>query len=182
MQKQEIRMIFLQSFVKTLILNTKPRPLSLEYKKQAQIILPDYEIKTNQIFQETQNPKLVSLPDLPKLPAPPKPQRIQKKIDFPSGINSEEKMYFILKDPSVTGIECPGPGKFILVNKSGRIQTTSLTLSEKDIDEIMSSISQKTRIPIIPGVFKAVFGNFLIIAVISQFAGTRFIIQKRTPF
>ena len=179
MQKQEIRMLFLQSFVKTLILKTKPKPFLPQNKNQ--IILPDYEIKIEQI-KETLNPNLISLPNIPQLPNIPKLPRIQKKINFPSGMSPEEKIYLILKDPSVTGVECPGPGKFILVNKSGRIQTTSLTLSEEDIDEIMSSISQKTRIPIISGVFKAVFGNFLIIAVISQFAGTRFIIQKRSPF
>jgi hypothetical protein len=46
----------------------------------------------------------------------------------------------------------------------------------------MSSISEQTKIPLIPGIFKAVLNNLIITAVLSDYVGTRFIIQKRSPF
>ena len=88
----------------------------------------------------------------------------------------------ILGDPTVLSIECPGPTKNLLVNRAGSIQAASIVLSKEEIDSIIEEIGEKTRIPISTGVFKAAFQDFLITAVISEFVGTRFLIQKRTPF
>lgn len=96
-----------------------------------------------------------------------------------SGLN---RISNILNDPSVLSVECPGPTKNLLVNRGGAIQTTSMTLAKEEIDSIIEEIGEKTRIPISTGVFKAAFQNLLITAVISDFVGTRFLIQKRTPF
>lgn len=92
------------------------------------------------------------------------------------------KIAQIISDPAVLGIECPGAGKNIMANRSGAIQTTSITLTKEEIDLIMQEISEKTRIPIIPGILKAAINDLVITAVISEFVGTRFVIQKRTPF
>ena len=69
--------------------------------------------------------------------------------------------------------------KPIIINKSGTILTTNITLSKNEIDSIIEEFSTKTRIPLIQGTFKALLGNLLITAVISEFVGTRFLIQKR---
>jgi|GEM_PF-3389507 len=97
------------------------------------------------------------------------------------GFQDSEKMkyvLFLLTDPTVQSVECPGLGKQVLLNKSGNIIASNISLSREEIDGIMQAISKKTKVPIIPGLFKAAFDNFLVTAVISELAGTRFVIQK----
>ncbi len=84
----------------------------------------------------------------------------------------------LLSDSAVYMIECRGPDKPLLIYKHGAMQTTSISLQEEEINAIMNEISEKIRIPLVPGVFKAIFNNTTITAVISEFVGTRFIIQK----
>src|SRR3989344_7083343 len=91
------------------------------------------------------------------------------------------KVNKLLKDPSVQSIECISPGKPILVNKSGLVQTSSVILTKEEITLILEEVSDKTKMPLIQGLFKAILGNLIITAVISDFVGTRFIIQKRNP-
>ena len=75
-------------------------------------------------------------------------------------------------------IECQGPGKNLIINKGGMMQASHISLTEAEIDEIMNDFSSKTRIPLIKGVFKAALGNIIISAVISEFVGTRFHVEK----
>lgn len=89
------------------------------------------------------------------------------------------KFDFLLSDPGVISIECPGPDKPILVNKNGIVQISNIRLKKEDIDNIIKEISEKTRIPLLQGVFKAAFGQFILTAIISEFVGTRFLIQKK---
>ncbi|MFH1290628.1 MAG: hypothetical protein ABIH92_04430 [Nanoarchaeota archaeon] len=114
---------------------------------------------------------------LPKQYQPPK----SKPGQVPETINLG-KITAPLLDPAVFSIECPGPAKNLLVNRSGTIQTTSIVLSKDEINQLMQTISEKTRIPLISGVFKAAYQDLIITAVVSDFVGTRFMIQKRTPF
>lgn len=92
------------------------------------------------------------------------------------------KLAGILVDPSVLSIECPGPYKNLLVNRSGSIQTSSVTLTPEEINAMMHNVSEQTRIPVTPGVFRAAIQDLVITAVLSDFVGTRFVIQKRNPF
>ncbi len=92
------------------------------------------------------------------------------------------KLNIFLMDKAVTEIECPGPNEFIRVKKGGRINLTKVTLSQKEISEIIESFSEKARIPLIKGVFKASVENLTIVAVISEFVGSRFIIYKASPY
>ena len=94
-------------------------------------------------------------------------------------ISSFSKIDSLLKDPAVQTVECPGPNKPILVYKSGVIQNTNITLLGDEINNIMKEISEKTRIPLMSGVFKAAFGEVIVTAVMSEFVGTRFIINKK---
>ena len=87
----------------------------------------------------------------------------------------------MIKDPRVTLIECPGPGKFVLARTSGQTTITKITLTQEEIQEIIEKFSKEARIPILPGLFKAAVGNLIITAVISNTIGTRFIITKITP-
>ncbi len=88
------------------------------------------------------------------------------------------KLSQIFSDPGVSSIECLGPGKNVIVHKSGITQTTQVILTQNEIDEILKIVSEKTKIPLIKGVFKAALENMLVTAVISEFVGTRFYIEK----
>lgn len=92
------------------------------------------------------------------------------------------KVTQLLLDPSVISVECPGPAKNVLVNKAGKIQATPIQLTQDEIDNVIKEVSDKTRVPLVPsGLFKAAFQDLIMTAIVSELAGTRFVIQKRTP-
>ncbi len=92
------------------------------------------------------------------------------------------KINSILKDKSITTIECSGPGKPILVKKAGEVKMTRISLTEEEIKEIIDFFSQKARIPIVGGLLRAAAGNLTISAITSEFIGGRFIINKASPY
>jgi hypothetical protein len=89
------------------------------------------------------------------------------------------KLDELIQNPNIETIECPGPEKPILISQGGRVQPTNFTLKSDEIDRIMREISDKTRIPLTTGIFRASLRRYLITAVLSEFVGTRFIIQKK---
>jgi hypothetical protein len=88
----------------------------------------------------------------------------------------------LILDNTITNIECPGPGKFLLVRSFGSASITKINLNEKEIREIIEKFSQYAKIPLIGGLFKAAVGNLVMTAVVSDFVGSRFIINKYTPY
>ncbi len=115
-------------------------------------------------------------------------QQSPKQIQFqnPAPINQDNskypKIFFLLKDPTISTIECPGPGQPIRIVRSGQKQFTKIHLTPEEIKTILEQIAQEARIPIIEGVFKAAVENIVISAVISQNIGSRFVIKKQTPY
>jgi len=101
---------------------------------------------------------------------------------LPIGEINLGKLNVFLKDKAITTIECPGPERFVTIKKAGQINLTKITLSQKEINDIVADFSEKTRIPIIGGIFKASIGELTIMAVISEFVGSRFIIYKASPY
>ena len=169
-------------------------------KNSAPIHLPQAAPKQEQAKNRTPSikPRIKQLPPLPPRPVSfahrikISPQKIQPpKIQIPPQQPTAQpmqgriflgKVAQFLRDPSVLSVECTGPAKHLLVNRSGTIQTTPVTLTKQETDQILGEISAQTQIPIVPGLFKALYKNLLITAVVSDYVGTRFIIQKRTPF
>ena len=92
-----------------------------------------------------------------------------------------ERILPLINNPMISSVECPGHGKNFIINKSGLIQAISMSLTQEEIDEIMDEFSSKTKIPLIKGVFRAALGNLIISAVLSDFVGTRFHIEKIHP-
>ena len=93
-----------------------------------------------------------------------------------------ERLNQILKDKSITTIECSGPNKPLLVRRAGETKRTSITLTEEQILEIIKFFSENARIPIIGGLLRAAVGNLTISAITSEFIGGRFIINKSSPY
>jgi len=105
-----------------------------------------------------------------------KPEYKQKPEGFSLG-----KIEPLLKDNLIQTIECPGPGKNILVKKFNKINVTKLILSQEEINAIVTQFSNAAKIPLLGGILKAAVGNILISAVTSDFAGSRFIINRINP-
>jgi len=227
-QKPSLSTIFLQGFVKELIKNTNPSPLTVEIKEEIEENARQTHPMMPSMFQiRKPMQRIVPLPHSKQLPirkkpmkkpmAPPMAQHQKtipgkmarpiteemraslkptKTLDtFPRpdrgtpivrpsspGNIDVGKLNFFIKDPRVQGIECPGPNKNLLVIKDGAMQRTKVILTAEDIKNVIQEFSEKTKIPLIEGTFKAALGNLIMTAVISEFVGSRFVLQKKNPF
>lgn len=92
------------------------------------------------------------------------------------------KITALLNDPSVSTIECSGAGKPLMIIRAGQKQGTRISLTAKEIKEILHKVSDVVHIPLLEGVFRAAVDNFSINAVISEMIGSRFIIKKQTAY
>ena len=92
------------------------------------------------------------------------------------------KLEPLIRDISIQSIECSGPNKSILVKRYNRFNTTKIILNQEEITDVIDSFSTQAKIPIVGGLLKAVVGDLIISAVISEFVGSRFIINKITPY
>ncbi|RMD67757.1 hypothetical protein D6817_00595 [Candidatus Pacearchaeota archaeon] len=172
----------------------QPQPRSVQARPGTQRPARPWQTR-RRVMRLPASPFLYSLSRKPTprfnvLPAPPRkmapsglPEAPPAQAKSPQQIEAEAQEFGRLKplllDPSVISVECPGAGKPIIVNRAGQLQTTQLTLTKEEINTILDNISKKTKIPIIPGLFKAAFGDYIVTAVISEVADTRFLVQKR---
>ena len=92
------------------------------------------------------------------------------------------KLDQLIRDPSIQSIECSGPNKNILVKRYNKINATRIILNQSEITDVIDIFSVKAKIPVVGGILKAAVGNLIISAVISEFVGSRFIINKITPY
>lgn len=177
-QKQPIQFRFLDQFVKTII------------EKKAILLLQPQPEAEEEIGGAEETPQLQ--PMIKRKLAPPAPISVTTQVTMPAPaaqktapakplqkISGLAYINNLLTDPAVQSLECTGPGKPILVNRNGMIQATPFTMDTEDINALMREISERTRIPLVQGLFRAALGNLLITAVISDLIGARFIIQKR---
>lgn len=187
-KKENIRELFLKEFALHLIKNIKIEEIEISTELQQETIpIQTYITQTKPTINQQKQMKYG--PSIYERPLEIKPQKILPQVPLPSKqptqitqISGLPNIMQFLSNPSIIGVESPGPGKPLLINRSGRIEATNLIMTKESIDEIMQEISKQTRIPLISGVFKAALGNYLVTAVISDFVGTRFAIQKRMPF
>jgi hypothetical protein len=93
-----------------------------------------------------------------------------------------EKIGPLLRDNTIVAIECPGPGKNVMIKKYNQMNMTRIILSQEDINGVIEYFSNEARIPLAGGILKAAVGNAIISAVVSEFVGSRFIINKITPY
>jgi hypothetical protein len=92
------------------------------------------------------------------------------------------KINHFLREKTISFIECPGPGKSIIIIKMGQRQMTNITLNPKEIRMILDEVAAEAHIPLLEGVFRAAVGGFTISAVISEIIGSKFVIKKSTPY
>lgn len=188
MHGKDYRTLFLKEFVKELIRNSYKKREALPYHPTVQIqevqqIMPQKSMRIASIPVEIFPQKIRIIPQLTAKPAQaqetspirPVPQPLPKGFSLP-------KIDYLIKDNSITSIECSGPNKPLLVKSFGRIYPVKEALSEEEIRKIVEMFSDYSRIPILEGIFKAAVGNMVVTSVLSDFVGSRFIINKYTPY
>jgi len=201
------RIIFLKRFSTELLINSgKPGVIEKNIQKQIQIeklkqkfLKPIDQEKEFQpsIFQRPVYQKRE--PVLYRLPIPKRPRIIKQQVKQaiqrpirPAQVTPEiqprpaelglGKLDPLLKNKSIQSIECPGPGKNLLIKRYNKINATRITLNQVEITDIINNFAQQARIPITGGILKAAVGDLIISAVISEFVGSRFIINKITAY
>lgn len=210
MQKHEDRILFLKEFTKELVINSKAKsqevftpfihaenlpvakPLPREIKKPAPNFPPrNFPIRlaytkpvSENLYKKYFQPEK-SQPEM-ALSIVSKEETAKQEIKpisspLPSNFDLG-KLNVLIADPYVNAVECPGPGKLVLVRTYAETKTTKLSFSQSEIQSIIEKFSAQAKIPVIPGIFKAAVGNLLITAVISELAGNRFIITKLASY
>lgn len=123
--------------------------------------------------------KLTPPLSIPKVQLPPHLQNIRPistKIKLDLG-----KIEPLVNDMMVRAIECNGPKSNVFVlGRMGRKKST-ITLTKDDIEFIINSFSEHSKIPISEGVYRVAVGNLVLSAIISSVSEPRFIISKINP-
>jgi len=165
--EHKLRWLFLREFTKHLIENS----ISDEERKLIQ--------------EDIKRGKEIFIPQIPPQTIRVMPQKMQKPLPIIKplpGYMDLGKLNLLISDPRVNQIECFGSKKEIIVKISGQPQKTRIELTKEEIDSVIKSFSEKARIPLIRGVFRAALGNLILTAVTFDFVDTRFTIQKKAPF
>lgn len=103
-----------------------------------------------------------------------KPTPVNKDIDL-------LKLNPLVNDPMVRAIECYGPEDNIVVKGNMGTKKTTIILTKEEINDIIQRFSKEARIPVQEGVFKVVAGRLILLAIISEVVGSKFVIKKMTP-
>ena len=113
-------------------------------------------------------------------PPTPKIYLAQPTESWLVNLQSLKRIQPLLIDKTITSIECSGPGMPIMIARGTYAQSTPIHFTVDEINKIIKEISERTKIPLnASGIFKAAIGDIIIAAVLSEFVGTRFVIQKK---
>jgi hypothetical protein len=177
---------FLKSFFKNLALaareeRTKPLFLvpmkrSIDSTEHRPLITPHRKLIP---LKQKSHRKMLPIPL--RRTIQPRPEKISLPLastETPK-LTALGKIQPLLSNPEIHSIESLGPNKPVIINKRGMTKVTKLILTESEIKKLMEEISEKTRIPLLPGLFRAALGSLHVTAVVSEHVGTRFIIEKR---
>jgi len=177
---QKYNLEFLREFTKELIINSLPENYK-EKKLQVEKIKNIVEKEDNLMSSILEPTKEKTIPLIQPNFIKDKP--IEQKI-YEIGEENKTEGFFLGKitplilDPRVIAIECTGPGRFVIVKLPDKKLSTNITLTKENIDGIINTFSEESRIPRIGGVFKAVVNNMVVTAIDSHIGGPRFIINK----
>lgn len=181
--------IFIIKEVKEIVHHTLKDPPLTPRKEVKEIVIKKVQKDVERIKQLKQEEELIyafggksirrkRVPFL-RIPTSPLPQTMQGITPFATRAEIDlGKLNPLIRDPLVKIIECHGPDeKIIVTGRMGR-KPTSITLSKEQIEEIINRFAEVTKIPVDEGVFKAVFGNLILSAMISEIVGSKFILWK----
>lgn len=195
------RIVFLKMFVEEILINFADKYISkksieeekirrkilepipdnfIEYKIPRENIVGGVFVKPENKIDEEQLKRKVTI-HLTKSPNRVLPQMFNKPK---SSLNlfGMQKINKLLRDQAVQMVECPGPGKYLVIKKRNKINITQFVMSKDEISEVINNFSEQARIPVVEGILRAAVGDLIISAISSQFIGSRFIITRKTPY
>jgi len=197
---QDTRALFLEEFIKRIIIKSQVSPkiekkeILLEKLDEVVIAAPKLEIKTEKFEPEKKvEPVIAKKPEqaitpgavwiktqeMPNLPLIKTTMPVVPKVASMQKITIMDRLNKIFADPAVQVLNCPGPNKNVLITRLGMVQPSQISFNENEINDFMKDLSEKTRIPLIPGLIKVIFQNLIITSVVSEFIGTKFIAERR---
>jgi len=141
--------------------------------------IPSNEANPFKSFFAQRTPQKGTIPQMPQIPEPILPPTVQylRPIPMPVEVNLK-KLTPLVRDPLVRIIECNGPGEnTVVIGTMGR-KRTGIILNKEEIDEVIRTFSEATKIPINEGIFRVVFGKLILSAIVSDVIGSKFIIRK----
>ncbi|MFH1607888.1 MAG: hypothetical protein ABIA78_02030 [archaeon] len=179
---EDFKAFFLLKFTEQLIKHSGHEIFEKEkIKKQVHETIQEEESiakKIKPIFK-FQKPLLNKSPRILTIPETKLPLRLQYLKPFPTKKEIDlEKLNLLLKDPLVKSIECNGSDENIFVMGTMGRKMTHIRLNKQEIQTIIQTFSQTSKIPLHEGVYRVIAGRFILSAIISQVIGSRFIIQK----
>lgn len=104
------------------------------------------------------------------------PEIPNKAVETGRFLTSDDKVDNLLNDPRIKSIECSEGG--ISISRGKGSEKTGFRLNEQEAKSIIKKFSEKTKIPLGKGVFRAKVGNIAINAMISDVIDSRFLITK----
>ncbi|MEM3074923.1 MAG: hypothetical protein QW727_03210 [Candidatus Pacearchaeota archaeon] len=172
---------FLYEFTRELIINSAP---SYIYNK---IVKMDIEKKSiekeieNALEKNSEGLNRFKVKPVIKIISPYKEKTELAEDEESSESKNLNAVSKMINDPNIVSIECPGPGRYIMIRTYAKSFLSKISLNKEEINSILNDFSKEARIPRIGGVFKAIVNNLVITAIDSEFSGPRFIIQKIHP-
>lgn len=181
---QDFRKQFLLAFTAELIRATNPHAFfelekeiedeEREKKKIHGIIVQEKKLLTPKNIISLRGPRILRIPE-PKLPP-----RLSYLLPTPTNFQLDlGKLNPFINNPRLESIEVTGPDEPVMI-KIPAPQTTEVTLTKEEIDYVINTFSESSKIPISEGLYRVAVGSFILSAIISEITGSKFII-KRIP-
>ena len=113
------------------------------------------------------------------IPEPKLPEHLEylKPIPTPGVEIDLFKINPLIKDPAVRIIEANPDEKVMVIGTMGT-KPTDIVLNKEDMDRIINTFSEASKIPTTEGIYRVVVGNLILSAIISETIGSRFTIKK----
>jgi hypothetical protein len=132
---------------------------------------------------EAPTPPMKILMGPPKVPKPelslPKPPKFFEQELKLKPIVDLGKLNNLIVDPTIEAIQCDGSFIPVKIIKNGESINTNIELNDREINDIINIFARNLGVEVKGPVFKASIQGLMLSAVVSEFAGTRFIITKK---
>lgn len=160
-------------------------------EKEPKEIQSTHRMQGKNIFLEKKEPiiltpKNVNVDTVLEAPLPPTFKKIQPTIPMapiaPTSLVSLPdfgQISELIRDGSISIIQCDGPDTNVKINKGGKIEKTEIILNEQEIKSIIRKFAERAEKELTQPIFKASISNLEITAISSDFSGNRFVITKK---
>lgn len=145
--------------------NKEPMQPSMEVKEKP--------VQENKVPEKLLNTPKNQQPPLIKIAIPKQKIPLAQPGEINFGV-----LILLIRDPSISYIECTGEEKNVIIRKGNSIFSTDIKLTKLEINDFVNSFSEKTRIPIVSGLLDARLGNLELSASLSEINSSTFILRK----